>query len=184
MSHLFPFVGSHQGEWWLLVVAGGSSSFVSGCLHFCCVANGHMALASCVRKGEGGGVRLLTWTSSLTLVLRSSLSCVVVVCALLVAMPASCVKKGTGEGVSLTCINVDSDDACCHHRLDDMACPLMCYVVTVLHCCSSIGMVTLHCHGVVVVVCIGASTDSCGGWRFLVAVVTGCGFVGVGGGGV
>jgi hypothetical protein len=124
-----------------------------------------------------------TWTSSLTVVLCLSLSCVVVRALLVSASPASCVKKGMGEGASLTCINVDSDDICCCHCLDDVAHPLTCYVVAVLHYCLSIGMVTWCCHGVVVV-CIRASTDGCGGWWFLVAVVMGCGFVDVDGGGV
>jgi len=55
-----------------------------------------------------------------------------------------------GRGGMLTLINMNSDDMC-HHRLDDVAHPLMCQVVAI-HCHrSSVGLVTWCCHVVVIV---------------------------------
>jgi len=50
----------------------------------------------------------------------------------------------------LTLINMNSNDMC-HHRLDNMACPLMCQVVAIRHHRSSVGLVTWRCHVVVIV---------------------------------
>jgi len=86
----------------------------------CHVANGNVAPASCVRKGEGeeshcspGGL-----PSSLSFLHHCWLPC----CLLLV------IKKQWGRGECLTWINVNDDDDLCCHRLE-MACPLMCHVI-------------------------------------------------------
>ena len=54
---------------------------------------------SLCEKRREGGVRLLTWVRSIAIVLHLSSTCVVVDCALLVAMsPASCENKAMGKG--------------------------------------------------------------------------------------
>lgn len=44
------------------------------------------------------------------------------------------------EGGSLTWINLDSDNACCRHRLDDVARPLTCQVVAMSCCPAFVGL--------------------------------------------
>jgi len=77
-------------------------------------------------------------------------------------------------------MNVDSDDDLRHHRLHDVARPLMCPVVAVSHLPLSIGLVTWCCHVVVVVgMCSGGSRRRTmgveGGRRWVAVAVDGGG---------
>jgi len=90
------------------------------------------APASCVKKGEGreGGYLPRRYPSS---IIDMCCNLAVVVCHVADGnvAPACCVNRGEGgqEGLH-TWTNVDSDNDLRHHRLDDVACLLMCQVVT------------------------------------------------------
>ena len=95
----------------------------------CLVTIGDVAPASCVNKGEGRGVILLTCPLSVIVLCHSSSSCVIVVYPLwVVTLPASCVKKGEGDrrhspGLMWTVTMT------CHHSLDNVEPPLTCQVI-------------------------------------------------------
>ena len=64
----------------------------------CHITVSNVAPASCVNKGEGRGVILLTCPLSVIVLHCSSSSCVIVVYLLwVVTSPVSCVKEGEGD---------------------------------------------------------------------------------------
>jgi hypothetical protein len=129
----------------------------------CHIADGDVALVFCVKKGAGEG----GYGAHLDLVCSSRV--VVVSCHIAIGAKSPAVhvrKKRGGVMLQLTQSHEDGDDDKRRHRLDDVARPLMCQVITV----SCPGLLTWHCHVIVVVaMCSGGS-----GLQTVVAEGGGC----------